>query len=83
MFVNPAEAFDVCRTILHIYRDHGPRENRTQARLAFLVEAWGEARLRQEVEVRMGRILPVSRHGCAGRQLSVTTSASSAKSNAA
>ena len=58
MFVNPAEAFEVCRTILHIYRDHGPRENRTQARLAFLVEAWGEARLRHEVEVRLGRTLP-------------------------
>ncbi|HMW88299.1 MAG TPA: ferredoxin--nitrite reductase, partial [Nitrospira sp.] len=58
MFVNPAEAFDVCRTLLHIYRDHGPRENRTQARLAFLVEAWGESRLRHEVEVRMGRALP-------------------------
>jgi ferredoxin-nitrite reductase len=43
---------------LHIYRDHGPRENRTQARLAFLVEAWGEARLRHEVEVRVGRALP-------------------------
>lgn len=60
LFVNPAEAFEVCRTILHIYRDHGPRENRTQARLAFLVESWGEARLRQEVEVRMGRTLPVA-----------------------
>ncbi len=58
MFVNPAEAFEVCRTLLLIYRDHGPRENRTQARLAFLVEAWGEARLRQEVEVRLGRALP-------------------------
>ncbi len=57
MFVNPAEAFEVCRTLLHIYRDHGPRENRTQARLAFLVEAWGEVRLRHEVEVRMGRAL--------------------------
>lgn len=60
IFVNPAEAVDVCRTILHIYRDHGPRENRTQARLAFLVESWGEARLRQEVEVRMGRTLSVA-----------------------
>lgn len=60
LFVNPAEAFEVCRTILHIYRDHGPRENRTQARLAFLVESWGEARLRHEVEVRMGRTLPVA-----------------------
>ena len=60
IFVNPAEAVDVCRTILHIYRDHGPRENRTQARLAFLVEDWGEAKLRHEVEVRLGRSLTTS-----------------------
>jgi ferredoxin-nitrite reductase len=57
MFVNPAEALEVCRALLHIYRDHGPRENRTQARLAFLVEAWGEARVRQEVERMVGRTL--------------------------
>lgn len=68
MFVNPAEAFEVCRTILHIYRDHGPRENRTQARLAFLVEDWGEARLRHEVEVRLGRTL--SRAGVDARAAS-------------
>ncbi|GMV50276.1 ferredoxin--nitrite reductase [Nitrospirales bacterium NOB] len=60
MFVNPAEAFEVCRALLHIYRDHGPRENRTQARLAFLVEAWGDARLRHEVEIRVGRNLPTA-----------------------
>ncbi|HET9846608.1 MAG TPA: ferredoxin--nitrite reductase, partial [Nitrospira sp.] len=57
VFVNPAEAFDVCRAVLRIYRDHGPRENRTQARLAFLLEDWGIDRFRQEVEQSLGRTL--------------------------
>jgi ferredoxin-nitrite reductase len=57
IFVNPAEAFDVCRAIIRIYRDHGPRENRTQARLAFLLDDWGPDRFRQEVERRVGRTL--------------------------
>lgn len=57
MFVNPAEALDVCRALLHLYREHGPRENRTQARFAFLVEEWGEDRLRTEVEKRVGKSL--------------------------
>lgn len=60
VFVNPAEAFEVCRALLEIYRDHGPRENRTQARLAFLVEEWGEERLRSEVERRIGKALPAA-----------------------
>jgi ferredoxin-nitrite reductase len=58
VFVNPAEALQVCRAVLEIYRDHGPRENRTQARLAFLIEEWGEARFRAEVESRVGKALP-------------------------
>lgn len=57
VFVNPTEALDVCRAILEIYRDHGPRESRTQARLAFLIEEWGEARFRAEVEARVGKRL--------------------------
>ena len=57
IFVNPAEALDVCRAILEIYRDHGPRENRTQARLAFLIEEWGEEKFRAEVEARVGKRL--------------------------
>lgn len=57
IFVNQAEALEVCRAILAIYRDHGPRENRTQARLAFLIEEWGEARFRAEVETRVGKRL--------------------------
>ncbi len=57
IFVNPLEALEVCRAIIQLYREHGPRENRTQARLAFLVEEWGEARFRAEVEARVGRTL--------------------------
>lgn len=57
VFVNPAEAVDVCRAILTLYRDHGPRENRTQARLAFLIEEWGEAKFRAAVEERAGKRL--------------------------
>ncbi len=57
MFVNPAEAFDVCRAVIRIFRDHGPRENRTQARLAFLVDEWGVERFREEVEKLVGKTL--------------------------
>lgn len=57
VFVNPAETLDVCRAIITVYRDHGPRENRTQARLAFLIEEWGEAKFRAEVEARVGKQL--------------------------
>jgi ferredoxin-nitrite reductase len=57
VFVNPAEALDVCRAIMTLYRDHGPRENRTQARLAFLIEDWGEAKFRAAVEARVGKRL--------------------------
>ncbi|MEX5212573.1 MAG: ferredoxin--nitrite reductase [Nitrospiraceae bacterium] len=59
VFVNPEEAVEICRAILEVYRDHGPRENRTQARLAFLIDAWGEGRFRAEVKARVGkRLLP-------------------------
>ncbi len=58
MFVNPAEAFDVCRAVIQIFRDHGPRENRAQARLAFLVDEWGVERFRDEVEKLVGKTLP-------------------------
>lgn len=57
IFVNPAEVLDVCRAVIRIYRDHGPRENRTQARLAFLLDEWGTERFRQEVERLVGRTL--------------------------
>ena len=57
IFVTYDDALDVCRAIIQIFRDHGSRENRTQARLAFLLDEWGESRFRQEVETRVGRTL--------------------------
>ena len=57
-FVLPAEAAEVCAAIALLFRDHGPRESRSRARLAFLVEAWGAERFRKELEVRLGRPLP-------------------------
>ncbi len=57
-FVRPEEAAEVCAAIALIFRDHGPREARSKARLAFLVEAWGGERFRKELEVRLGRPLP-------------------------
>ena len=57
-FVTPEEAAEVCAAIALIFRDHGPREARSKARLAFLVDEWGGPRFRQELEARLGRALP-------------------------
>ena len=57
-FVAPGEAADVCAAIALIFRDHGPREARSKARLAFLVDEWGGQRFRKELEARLGRALP-------------------------
>ena len=66
VFVTAPEVVDVCRAIIEVYRDHGPRESRNTARLAFLVEEWGEAKFRAEVEARVGR--PLSRAGTNARK---------------
>ena len=57
-FVRPDEAAAVCAAIALVFRDHGPRESRSKARLAFLLEVWGAARMRAELEKRLGRSLP-------------------------
>jgi NAD(P)H-nitrite reductase large subunit len=57
MFVEPADAADVCREIVLVFRDHGARGPRTKARLSFLLENWGVDRFRAEVERRFGRML--------------------------
>ncbi len=53
-FVRPDEVAPLFRAVLAVFRDHGPREQRTKARLKWLIEAWGEARLREAVELEMG-----------------------------
>jgi ferredoxin-nitrite reductase len=55
VFVRPGEAAEVCAAIALLFRDHGPRDTRGKARLAFLVEAWGPARFRDALEARCGR----------------------------
>jgi ferredoxin-nitrite reductase len=61
VFARPDEAVEILNQIVLIYRDHGPRENRTKARLAFLIDDWGAARFRKELERRAGR--PLHRAG--------------------
>ena len=56
-FVTPGEAAELCAAIALIFRDHGPREARSRARLAFLVDEWGGERFRKELEKRIGRDL--------------------------
>jgi ferredoxin-nitrite reductase len=58
VFVRPEEAAPLCAEIALIFRDHGPREARSKARLAFLIADWGIERFRKELEQRAGRELP-------------------------
>ena len=60
IFVTPPDVVDVFRAITFVYRDFGSREARTTARLAFLLDEWGEARFRKEVEARLGRTLELA-----------------------
>jgi ferredoxin-nitrite reductase len=69
IFVTAPEVIEVCRAIVGVYRDYGPRESRSTARLAFLLDDWGEASFRAEVEARVGR--PLSRSGVNARKPTV------------
>ncbi len=57
VFVQPEEAAAICSHIVMIFRDHGARELRTKARLAFLIEEWGVEKFRNELERRVDRPL--------------------------
>jgi len=57
LFVRPEEAPSVCSHIVLIFRDHGFRESRTKARLAFLIDDWGVDKFRRELERRADRPL--------------------------
>jgi ferredoxin-nitrite reductase len=57
LFVTPEQAAAVCSHIVLMFRDHGARELRTKARLAFLIENWGVERFRSELERRVDRPL--------------------------
>lgn len=57
IFISPEEVVEVCSAIILLYRDHGSRDSRTQNRLAFLLEEWGEDRFREELILRLKRPL--------------------------
>jgi sulfite reductase beta subunit-like hemoprotein/bacterioferritin-associated ferredoxin len=57
VFVRPEGAASLCGHITLLFRDHGSRRARNRARLAFLVDAWGVDRVRNELERRAGHRL--------------------------
>ena len=57
VFLRPEEVPDFFTALLAVYRDNGPRIQRTKARLKILVAEWGEERLREEVETELGNSL--------------------------
>jgi nitrite reductase [NAD(P)H] large subunit len=52
VFARPEEAARLAAEITRIFRDHGPRDARNRARLAFLIEDRGIKWFRQELERR-------------------------------
>ena len=63
VFLRVEEVTPFFVVLLNVFRDHGPREQRTKARLKWLIEEWGEARLRAVVEHAVG--WPLARAGVA------------------
>jgi nitrite reductase (NADH) large subunit len=57
VFVRPADAARLCAAITLLFRDHGSREARTRARLAFLIQDRGIVWFRKELERRWGQPL--------------------------
>ena len=57
LFVTPEDAPEVCKTIVVIYRDNGPRDARNKSRLFFLIEEWGIEKFREALEISLGRSL--------------------------
>ena len=44
----------LCRAILEVYRDNGPRANRQKSRLMWLIDTWGIEQFRARVEQQLG-----------------------------
>jgi len=69
VFVPPHEAAEVAGEIVRIFRDHGPREARSQCRLAHLIADWGIEELHYVLCERLMRPLEpagedVRKRGC-------------------
>jgi ferredoxin-nitrite reductase len=57
VFLPPAQVWPVVHAVSSIFRDHGYRLKRNNARFKFLVSDWGAARMLEEVEALLGHKL--------------------------
>ncbi len=58
VWASPSDVVDLCRAILTVYRDRGPRANRQKSRLMWLIDELGIEQFRAAVEQQVGRTLP-------------------------
>ena len=56
-WILPEDVVAVCRAVLEVYRDNGPRANRQKSRLMWLIDEWGLEKFRLEVEKQLGKTL--------------------------
>ena len=54
---SPEELLEICSAIVTIHRDYGNRANRKLARLKYVLDDWGVAKFKEELESRVGRQL--------------------------
>ncbi len=66
-FVAFDAAAELCGQITRLFARHGPRETRSRARLAFLIEDWGIERFRTTLEAQWGRPLLPAGHDVRAR----------------
>ncbi|MDP9316290.1 MAG: ferredoxin--nitrite reductase [Chloroflexota bacterium] len=57
VFLRTEQALPFCRAAMTVFRDHGSREKRTEARLKWLLKEWGIERFVAAVEREMGQTL--------------------------
>jgi ferredoxin-nitrite reductase len=57
VWVAPEDVVEFSLSILRLFRDNGPRSNRTKARLMFLIDEWGIKKFRIEAELVHGKTL--------------------------
>lgn len=56
-WASPSDVVDLCKAILTVYRDRGPRANRQKSRLMWLIDELGLEQFRAQVEQELGRTL--------------------------
>jgi len=59
-WASPNDVVDLCKAILTVFRDRGPRVNRQKSRLMWLIDELGIEQFRSAVEQEFGRTLPAA-----------------------